>query len=192
MSSLRVYLLALGLSVLAGCPEAPNSKICPGTGILCPEETYCGAVQPICLTTACGNGLQDPGEDCDDGNVLEGDSCSPFCRKEGCGNNVLDPNEVCDDGNTVGGDQCSANCMSKEVCGNHIVDENEKCDDGNLINADGCSGTPTMVNSQTSPEPCQSTEVCGNGVKDIQTGEVCDDGNTISGDGCASTCKSTK
>ncbi len=190
MSSLRVCILALGLSVLAGCPQTPNSVICPGTGILCPEDTYCGAVQPICLTTSCGNGLVDPGEDCDDGNVLEGDTCSPICRREACGNNVLDPGEVCDDGNTTAGDGCSTSCRSKEICGNSIVDQGEACDDGNASNADGCSGTPIMVNNQTSPDACKSTEVCGNGIKDIQTGEVCDDGNTMSGDGCNSDCRS--
>ena len=190
MYFLRFVFLAGALTALAGCPQEPASKICPGTGILCPEEMYCGAVQPICLTTACGNGLVDPGEECDDGNVLGGDTCSTICRREGCGNNVLDPDEVCDDGNATAGDGCSPNCMSKEICGNGIEDVGEVCDDGNAANSDGCSGTPIMVNNETSPGPCTSTEVCGNGIKDIQTGEVCDDGNTMSGDGCNSDCRS--
>ncbi|MBL9015037.1 MAG: DUF4215 domain-containing protein [Myxococcales bacterium] len=195
MSFLRLVFVAGALTALAGCPQEPASKICPGTGILCPEDMYCGAVQPICLTTACGNGLVDPGEECDDGNVLGGDTCSTICRKESCGNNVLDPNEVCDDGNTAAGDGCSPNCMSKETCGNGIVDVGEVCDDGATdpgakTNADGCAGESIMVNGEMSPAPCSSTEVCGNGIKDIQTGEVCDDNNTVSGDGCNSDCRS--
>ncbi|MEO7097202.1 MAG: DUF4215 domain-containing protein, partial [Polyangiales bacterium] len=192
MSSTRFSFAAwaLGLSVLAGCPQEPASVVCPGTGIICPENTYCGAVQPICLTTSCGNGIVDLNEQCDDGNILEGDNCSPTCKREECGNNVLDPNEVCDDGNKASGDGCSANCMSKEICGNSVVDVGEACDDGNALNADGCSGTPVTVGSEMSPSPCKSTEVCGNGIKDLQVGEVCDDGNTVSGDGCNSDCRS--
>ena len=181
---------AVGLSVLAGCPQEPASVVCPGTGIICPENTYCGAVQPICLTTSCGNGIVDLNEQCDDGNILEGDNCSPICKREECGNNVLDPNEVCDDGNKANSDGCSANCMSKEVCGNTIVDIGEACDDGNATNGDGCSGTPQTVGMEMSPAPCKSTEVCGNGIKDLQVGEVCDDGNTVSGDHCNSNCQS--
>lgn len=181
---------ALGLSVLTGCPQEPASVVCPGTGIICPEDTYCGAVQPICLTTSCGNGIVDLNEQCDDGNILEGDSCSPICKREECGNNVLDPKEVCDDGNKESGDGCNATCTSKEVCGNMVVDVGELCDDGNATNADGCSGTPLTVGSEMSPGPCKSTEVCGNGIKDLQVGEVCDDGNTTSGDGCNSDCRS--
>jgi len=189
-SSLPFAAWALGLSVLAGCPQEPNSVVCPGTGIICPENTYCGAVQPVCLTTSCGNGILDLNEQCDDGNIEAGDSCSPICKREECGNNVLDPNEVCDDGNEENGDGCNSTCTSKEICGNKIVDVGEACDDGNAMNADGCSGTPVTVGGEMSPSACKSTEVCGNGVKDLQVGEVCDDGNTISGDGCNSDCRS--
>jgi cysteine-rich repeat protein len=27
----------------------------------------------------CGDGILDPGEECDDGNNMSGDNCSPFC-----------------------------------------------------------------------------------------------------------------
>jgi cysteine-rich repeat protein len=33
-------------------------------------------------TTLCGNGIIDAGEQCDDGNVLDGDGCSAICRLE--------------------------------------------------------------------------------------------------------------
>ena len=60
---------------------------------------------------ACGDGWQDPGEQCDDGNVAAGDGCSPVCTLEVCGNGILDPGEGCDDGNTTSGDGCSATCQ---------------------------------------------------------------------------------
>jgi cysteine-rich repeat protein len=63
----------------------------------------------------CGNGVLDPGEDCEDGNLLAGDGCDPFCHYDpdpyrNCGNGVIDPGEQCDDGNRVSGDGCSPSC----------------------------------------------------------------------------------
>ena len=70
-----------------------------------------------CLTPVgnCGNGVVDPGEQCDDGNLVAGDGCSASCRLEACGNGILDPGEQCDDGNLVSGDGCSAGCRL-EAC----------------------------------------------------------------------------
>ncbi len=70
-----------------------------------------------CLTPVgdCGNGVVEPGEQCDDGNLVAGDGCSASCRLEVCGNGILDPGEQCDDGNLVSGDGCSAGCRL-EAC----------------------------------------------------------------------------
>jgi cysteine-rich repeat protein len=40
----------------------------------------------------CGNGLKDPGEQCDDGNLAAGDGCSPTCHFEGGIINEIEPN----------------------------------------------------------------------------------------------------
>lgn len=194
MSSITRILAFSALLFAAGCPSEPGAKLCP-TGILCPADMQCGAVEAVCLVNGCGNGFREVGEDCDDGNITEGDGCSAFCRNESCGNNVADPGELCDDGNATGGDGCSADCRSKETCGNGIRDTNEACDDSNLVNGDGCTGESVTVpdgmgGSMTSPGPCMSREICGNGIKDFQVGEVCDDSNMISGDGCNSDCRS--
>lgn len=37
----------------------------------------------VCTSTACGNGILEPGEQCDDGNTTGGDNCSPTCQIEG-------------------------------------------------------------------------------------------------------------
>src|SRR5262249_31354352 len=58
----------------------------------------------------CGNGVTDPGEDCDDHNTNGGDGCSALCTAEVCGNGVLDPGEQCDDGNTLAQDGCASDC----------------------------------------------------------------------------------
>jgi cysteine-rich repeat protein len=72
----------------------------------------------------CGNATLDPGEECDDGNILDGDGCTAQCKKEIaqpapnqplCGNWVLETGEECDDGNVLNGDSCTAQCK-KETC----------------------------------------------------------------------------
>jgi len=86
------------------------------------KNDTCAVYQP-----SCGNGILDTGyigysdEECDDGNLLNGDGCSSSCVKEGgggtdeeehyCGDGVVDTGETCDDGNTVGGDGCSSKCI---------------------------------------------------------------------------------
>jgi cysteine-rich repeat protein len=93
-------------------------------------------------TGTCGNGVVDPFEQCDDGNLLDGDSCSGACAATPCGNGILEGTEQCDDGNIRSGDGCSQTCR-QEVCGDGIVQPNnqEECDDGNLVSLDGCSST---------------------------------------------------
>jgi cysteine-rich repeat protein len=68
---------------------------------------------------ACGNGVLEPGETCDDGNPLDGDGCSADCASdETCGNHVVDTaaGELCDDGNALDGDGCSGDCKNIEEC----------------------------------------------------------------------------
>jgi uncharacterized delta-60 repeat protein len=59
----------------------------------------------------CGNGVQEPGETCEDGNLTDGDSCDSNCTPTGCGNDIQTAGEECDDGNTVSGDCCDAACQ---------------------------------------------------------------------------------
>jgi len=66
-----------------------------------------GAVQMYAL---CGDNVVDPGEECDDGNLVPDDGCDPNCHPTGCGNGYVGAGEECDDGNTVGGDCCAADC----------------------------------------------------------------------------------
>ena len=93
-------------------------------------------------TATCGNGTLEPFEQCDDGNTLDGDSCSGGCATTLCGNGVLDGAEQCDDGNIRSGDGCSQICR-REICGDGVVQPNnqEECDDGNLGSGDGCSAS---------------------------------------------------
>lgn len=124
----------------------------------------------------CGDGTEDPGEGCDDGNTTACDGCSSTCQPEVCGDLVQECAEVCDDGNTVSGDGCSADCLSTEACGNGIVDPaaGEACDD--------------TVQTATCDADC-TLPVCGDGEHNAGAGEVCDDGNTVDGDLCSADCQ---
>ena len=123
----------------------------------------------------CGNGVLELGEECDDGNNVDGDTCEQDCSEPFCGNHITDPGETCDDGNTIDGDGCESDCTAPG-CGNGAVDPGEDCDDGNTVNGDGCDNNCT-------------TSGCGNGV--VGGGEACDDGNTVNGDGCDNNCTAT-
>lgn len=60
----------------------------------------------------CPNNKIEPLEQCDDGNITNGDGCNSDCKLEGCGNGLIEyySNEECDDGNLDDGDGCSSSC----------------------------------------------------------------------------------
>ena len=134
----------------------------------------------------CGDGVVDPGEECDDLNNEDGDGCSGVCVEEFCGDHVVNNvDEDCDDG-ADGDDQdgCFDTCVSA-VCGDGVrradlalgEDGAEACDPGlrDTLHTDFrlfCS------------LDCQS--FCGDGTDDESEG--CDDGNNRPGDGCSPIC----
>lgn len=105
-----------------GC-EIGGSDVCGAQGLGCRARTTgacfeCtnkeGTTVAIASPFICGNGIQELGEDCDEGlrnsNVPTA-VCRTNCRTGGCGDGILDtPLEICDDGNTQSGDGCSAVC----------------------------------------------------------------------------------
>ena len=56
----------------------------PGCSKTCTKEPSCldSAGKTQACTATCGDGNLDPGEDCDDGNGVDGDGCSSKCKKE--------------------------------------------------------------------------------------------------------------
>jgi cysteine-rich repeat protein len=124
---------------------------------------------------ACGDGIVNGSEQCDDGNVISGDGCSSSCQTETpstCGDGVLDvATEGCDDGNTVDGDGCDSHCRVEAgaTCGNGTIETGETCDDGNHASADGCSATCQVESGYT----CTGTP------------SVCTMGGNVTGGTCA-------
>jgi len=158
---------------VAACEDLAADALCSFPGV---SDGRC--LDGVCFGTGCGNFVLEDGEECDDGNTVDGDGCSADCNSdETCGNGQVDApvGERCDDGNTVDGDDCQADC-SLPQCGDGIKDPGEVCDDGNDTNGDGCN------------RQCTSDETCGTGVIDVAAGEECDDDNLLPGDGCGPTC----
>ncbi len=147
----------------------------------------------------CGNGQVNPGEVCDDGNNINGDTCNNDCRRSNgqpctmdnqcssgvcdpfsmtcepaftCGNGELEPanGEICDDGNTAGNDGCEADCKRSN---------GQPCTNDNQCSSGECDETGSMV--------CVPPTGCGNGV--VNAGEICDDGDAVNGNGCDNDCK---
>jgi cysteine-rich repeat protein len=98
----------------------------------------------------CGNTVVDPGEQCDDGNGVNGDGCDNNCTSTACGNGIVSAGEQCDDGNAIAGDCCAPTCQF-ELGGS-------SCDDGDICtNADACDGAGTCVGSATPLTGCRGT-----------------------------------
>jgi YVTN family beta-propeller protein/cysteine-rich repeat protein len=68
------------------------------------------------VPAACGNGVVDAGEECDDGNRTPGDCCSPACRLEADGSS-------CGDADPCNGDErCRAGrCETTPACRSSVV-----------------------------------------------------------------------
>ena len=81
---------------------------------------------------ACGNGMLECGEGCDDGNQIAGDGCEA-CRviPAGCGDGDKTGLEECDDGNTTDGDGCSHECRDRGAAATAPSIAGEDCDDRN-------------------------------------------------------------
>ncbi|MHC4697179.1 MAG: DUF4215 domain-containing protein [Planctomycetota bacterium] len=119
----------------------------------------------------CGNGLVEPGEECDDDNTQGGEGCSSTCMVEN-------------------GWECTGepSACTEIVCGDGLLGGDEECDDDNTQGGEGCSSTCMVENGwECTGEPSACAEICGDGI--IVGSEGCDDDNAHGGDGCSPTCR---
>lgn len=133
----------------------------PATAEVCGGEGRC-----VPNTAVCGNGIVENNEQCDDGNVIDGDSCTSACLVNAvCGNGLIELGEDCDDGNLLAGDGCGPNCRI-EQCGQI------SCEDFNPCTTNVCTDPNTST--------CTSTNVADGTVCELdgspETAESCQAG----------------
>ena len=107
------------LVILASCGMPDASSVSPP----CKEDADCAefgdefagrtcGANDRCVVDLCGDGVVDPDEGCDDGNLVDTDACTKKCRNAACGDGILRADlsagqlgfEACEDGNTVDND----------------------------------------------------------------------------------------
>lgn len=99
----------------------------------------------------CGDGVINGGEQCDDGNNVEGDGCEPDCSwTPVCGDGALQSGEACDDGNAVFGDGCEPDCT--------LTPEPVDSSGTGGESSSGGGGSSSGGNSSTSGEPEGTTQ----------------------------------
>lgn len=140
-----------------GEETAPDcgGPVCPacGDGLPCvaPEDCESGVCAGTCQSPACGDGVVNGTDVCDDGDFAGGDGCSPAC--------TVEPGWVCS------GAAPSA-CVA--TCGDGLVVGPEQCDDDNFASGDGC-GLTCHVEAYhqcrtVAPTTCVAQETrCGDG-----------------------------
>jgi cysteine-rich repeat protein len=169
-------------------PESCSAdhKCLPSAGPL-PDGTVCGQSQKCqagaCREAArdCGDGLIEKGEECEDGNQVNGDGCDNClftCRSLDATRNCSssDPcpgSATCDDTKhqCVGatplqdlspcgtGKACVGGVCKDKYCSNGKVDApGEECDDGNRVKGDGCENDCKF--SCHADAECQSANAC--------------------------------
>ncbi|MBL9100059.1 MAG: DUF4215 domain-containing protein [Myxococcales bacterium] len=172
------------------------------TGEASTGDTSSGGPDPFC-----GDGVVNgEGEQCDDGNADDSDTCVAGCKDASCGDGFVGPGEGCDDANQVDDDACS-NACAPASCGDGALQQGEACDDGDDDNGDGCLDTCALASCgdgfvQAGVEACDDgdaddTDVCVQGCKDASCGdgfvqagvEDCDDGDDDDSDECTVLCQ---
>lgn len=153
-------------------PNGGNGMAC-AAGVPLNDGDACGANMickaGACVATMCGNGVVEPGEQCDDGNPTDGDGCDTDCTYS-CANAA----------NDCGG--AAPACQMWQCNASHVC---EAVADGG-VNGQACPGGAgyTCKNGVCSAPAA----VCGNGV--VEAGEACDLGNQNgTGAGCTAACK---
>jgi cysteine-rich repeat protein len=132
-----------------------NTNSCASGGAVCKD----GA----CTAGTCGDGLLDAGEQCEDGNMIDGDGCDSDCLFS-CSSDA-----DCDDKNP---------CNGVETCA--AVTNGKMCKSGTPL----ADGTDCAAGKICSSSICRAS-FCGDGYTDMKTGETCDPPNTL---GCDANC----
>ena len=120
----RALLLLLSLALLS-CPGTGSITRVDGSGKDGPTGPD-GPVVDMSIPSSCGNNTKDPGEECDDGNQDNTDSCLSNCKLAYCGDgHVHAAVEACDDGDEDDTHGCTASCALPS-CGDGFLQDGEE------------------------------------------------------------------
>jgi hypothetical protein len=147
------------------------------TGVFC-DMFDNGTADASCVDPLrCGNGITEPGEDCDDGNNVNGDCCSATCTSEPAGQACADDGNVCTDNECDGAGACIH------------PNNTDSCDDGVFCNGlDTCAAGACTVHAG---DPCtggtECADLCDEAADNCfdPSGTACtDDGNDCTDNEC--------
>jgi cysteine-rich repeat protein len=176
----------------ASCTSTPNDFNCSDDGLFCTGAEFCDA-QNDCSSSgdpcptgtvcndgpnscdaiaACGNGILELGEECDDSNTLDGDCCSSLCVSEPAGS-------LCADGQFCNGEET---CDGAGAC---LAGLPVGCDDGIGCTVDACDevsdscvATSNDNNCTDDGLFCNGQEICDPIDGCLNTGSPCGPGET--------------
>ena len=219
------------LSFVKSCGTTSSSIQCIGNNITnitvqrgcssggCFNNTIINTIQQCqfqctngeCINPSCGNNITDQGEECDDGNTNNDDTCTNSCTLAFCGDGIVRTGiEQCDDGNTNNDDGCSSSCQNETIrcrknldcgedsfsspfCSNLNVTQNFTffvCNNPAQYNA-FCSNFTTQITNQICENGCENGQCSSCPDKDhdgvCDTDDNCDDsklGEPIDENGC--------
>lgn len=100
-----------------------------------------GSVGTSMVLPICGNSVLEEGEQCDDGNKNNNDSCLTNCLFNTCGDGILfEEMEECDEITET--ENCDNDC-TKAICGDFTVNKSagEECDEGDKWFGTNCYNT---------------------------------------------------
>src|SRR5690606_23930018 len=123
-----------------------------------------GTCQPqsgslACVPTGCGNGVVDGNEDCDDGNLVDGDGCQATCTWTCTQDEHCNDNDACTGVETCNVATHTCNAGSPPVCNDNNACTTDSCDA-----ASGCVNT--LIDNDGDGHASTSLGACGTDCND--------------------------